>query len=476
MTIQSRLLIAFSILVSIVVIMAGVLVIFGFQNRRLSEESLITYSRLYILKEVSQSFESQWKNLNYYVVLSDEKEMENFSQKFELINKHVKSLANSSPKFTAWYDGYVSLNELVENSIKSGSREKLFEIYSNDLTPRSQSLRNTLSDQIEYRSGLLDDLEKRIKHLNRIIVVFSIVFAVLAIMIGGLMSIVIFRSISRPLSLLQEGARMIGEGKLDYQIPVTSQDEIGKLAQSFNKMVNDLRNMQLQIIQMDRMSSIGQLAGGVAHEINNPLTGVLGQAQLLLEKLSADHPCRKAVERIESAAQRCRRIVRALLDFAREKNYNFNACDVDKMLEETLDFTKTEMDSKNISLIKNVDAGLPPVRASFGHIQQVFLNIVTNAIQAIPKGGTISVGAMQKDGMIEIRFKDNGMGIKKENLNHVFDPFFTTKDIGQGTGLGLTISYGIIQRHQGDIIAESEGEGKGAAFVIRLPVNASYHG
>ncbi len=476
MSIKVRLLAAFSILVTIVVILSAVLVIFGFQNRKLSEQSMDIYSRVFILREISQTFESQWKNLNYYVVLSDEKEIENFRQKYELINKRARVVTSPSGQFVSWFNDYQQLNKMVEESLKINSREGLFDAYANDLTPRSQNLRNKLRELIELRSRNLEELEAKTKHLNRINIICSLVFAFLAVMIGGLMSIVIFRSISRPLSLLQEGARIIGEGKLDYQIPVTAQDEIGKLAQSFNTMVNDLRNMQLQIIQMDRMSSIGQLAGGVAHEINNPLTGVLGQAQLLLEKLPADHACRKPVERIESAAQRCRRIVRALLDFAREKNYNFNACDAEKMLEETLDFTKTEMDSKNINLLKDIAPGMPPVRASFGHIQQVFLNIVTNAIQAIPKGGTIEVSAAQKGDVVEIRFKDNGMGIKKENLNHVFDPFFTTKDIGQGTGLGLTISYGIIQRHQGEIAAESEGEGKGATFVIRLPVNASYHG
>jgi len=223
-------------------------------------------------------------------------------------------------------------------------------------------------------------------------------------------------------------------------------------------------------LQMDRMASIGELAGGVAHEINNPLTGILGQSQLLLGKLAPDNPFRASVEKIETAAQRCRVIVRSLLDFARDKDYKFRPSSLPEIIEGTLGLMETEINSKKIQLRKFISNDLPLISISHGHIQQVFLNIITNAIHAMKDGGYLTISANKNSGHLDVSFRDTGIGIKAEHLPHVFDPFFTTKDIGEGSGLGLSVSYGIIKKHKGDIIAKSDGENRGTEFIVTLPL------
>jgi two-component system, NtrC family, sensor kinase len=472
MTIKSRLFITFFVLVTLVVMMGTVLVVFGVKNKRLSEQSMFYYSRLFFWREVYQAFDLQSRSLKYYVILGDSSEKEKYREQYELISKRATTIPEQGPEMEKWLADYKDLDNIVEKGFSTRSREAMFNTFSSDISRRSDKLRKELESIIKQHQQVLDDLERKIRYLNRFSLIFSFSTGVLAVLLGGIMSVLIFRSIARPLSVLQKGTKIIGEGNLEYQIPIVSQDEIGLLAKSFNLMVQNLHSLQLQIIQMDRMSSIGQLAGGVAHEINNPLTGVLGQAQLLLEKYPPDHPHRSMVERIESAAQRCRRIVRALLDFARDKNYNFSLTDINKLILETLDFTKTELESRKIELVNKVPANLPQLRVSPGHVQQVFINIINNAIHAMTAGGRLTIDAEQKKEFMEISFTDTGSGIKKENVGHVFDPFFTTKEVGKGTGLGLTISYGIIQRHNGEIIAKSDGEGKGATFIVRLPLSA----
>lgn len=461
---------AFAVLVSLVVLMGTALVIFGLQNWKLSGNRVTHYSRLFFWREIAQTYDAQWRDLNYYMILGDQNERDRSREQAELIAKRVAAMSPPWEDLDKWYLEYKKLNTLVEESIRTSSREKLFQRFSGELNEKEIDLKKQLDGIIEYHTKAIYDLEHKINNINTFGIIFSVVIGMLTIITGSLMSYFIYRSISVPLGILQNGVRMIGEGDMDYRLKIESQDEIGKLATGFNHMVQNLKTMQLQIMQMDRMSSIGQLAGGVAHEINNPLTGVLGQAQLLLEKLPKDDPCRYNVERIESAAQRCRHIVRALLDFARDKNYNFSMRTIDKLIDETLDFTRSEMDLHNIRVVKVIPPNLPMVKVSAGHVQQVFLNVINNAIQAMGHDGVLTISVKLAGGFMEIIFNDTGKGIKSDHVGHVFDPFFTTKDVGQGTGLGLTISYGIMQKHNGEIIAYSEGENKGSTFTVRLPL------
>jgi signal transduction histidine kinase len=294
-----------------------------------------------------------------------------------------------------------------------------------------------------------------------------------------------FRSMHRALRQLQAGTEAFGKGRFDHRIPAPPAGELGDLARSFNQMAENIKSLEASTVHMHRMSAVGQLAGGVAHEINNPLTGVLGQAQILMEKLPPEDPRRSHAEKIERAAIRCRRIVRSLLDFSRKKEAHFAAFDLHDTLSETLDLCEPDVQSARVRVLKDFSPLIPPMTGNTAQLQQVFLNMVSNALHAMPKGGALTIttvlaafpvpGGTGKTDGVEISFQDTGSGIAAEHIDHVFEPFFTTKEIGKGTGLGLSVSLGIVRNHGGDIRVESDGGEKGTVFRVFLPLTPPSH-
>jgi two-component system, NtrC family, sensor kinase len=234
------------------------------------------------------------------------------------------------------------------------------------------------------------------------------------------------------------------------------------------------------------MSAVGQLAGGVAHEINNPLTAVLGQAQILMARLKPDDPAYSQITKIEQAALRCKKIVRGLLDFSRPGQTAFEPVDLNNIITSTLELCEADLKRSRIT-VEKAARPLPAVVGNSSELQQVFLNLFNNAIHAMPRGGPIHIDARlrqepivfadRKTGAtrnmpgpwIEIAVKDTGVGIARDHLARVFEPFFTTKEIGKGTGLGLAVSLGIIQKHGGDIRVDSAGLNRGATLTVLLP-------
>ncbi|MBI5574308.1 MAG: GAF domain-containing protein [Elusimicrobia bacterium] len=246
------------------------------------------------------------------------------------------------------------------------------------------------------------------------------------------------------------------------------------------KNEQERENLHLQLLKSSRLASVGELASGLAHEIGNPLQTVLGNAELLLMDTQNEE-----LLAIKNAALHCKKIIENLLDFSRQREMNFVLEDINKLLEKTLSLYGKQLELKNIKIVKNYGV-IPKIIVSPSHIEQVFLNIITNAEKAMPNGGTLTIRtcsggiaipqklshsnatATSEPSFIEISFKDTGIGISKENLSRLFEPFFTTKK--DGTGLGLSVSYGIVKQHGGEILAFSNGENKGAEFVIKLLV------
>ena len=233
------------------------------------------------------------------------------------------------------------------------------------------------------------------------------------------------------------------------------------------------KELERELIQADKMITLGQLAGGVAHELNNPLTGVLGNAQVLLSEIPKHNPWYEDVERIYQSASRCKEIITNLLDFSRQQEFEFESADINEVIQDTLNLCEHEMTVENIKVVKEFGRNLPPIDISILQMQQVFLNLIVNARQAMPGGGTLTISTrlVNRDGVqeVEVVFTDTGKGIKKEDLSKMFKPFFTTKEKGKGTGLGLSVSRSIVEKHKGTIKTESEGEGKGTKFTIFLP-------
>jgi two-component system, NtrC family, sensor kinase len=232
----------------------------------------------------------------------------------------------------------------------------------------------------------------------------------------------------------------------------------------------DLRRTQEQLLQSEKMSAVGQLIAGVAHELNNPLTAILGYAQLLegegLDDRSADF-----VRKLFKQAQRTHRVVQNLLSFARQRKPQKEEVDIRKVLEETLTLRDYDLKVNNISLQRDFAPDVPAVTADPHQLEQVFLNVINNAVDAIlegGRGGSLKVGIAIEDGHVCTSFRDTGPGIK--DPKRIFDPFYTTKNVGKGTGLGLSICYGIVKEHGGDITAHNAPEG-GAVVEIRLPAS-----
>jgi len=240
--------------------------------------------------------------------------------------------------------------------------------------------------------------------------------------------------------------------------------------------MEQLQAAQEKLIQAEKLSALGELISGVAHELNNPLTGVMGYSQLLLGS-SAPPEIKKNVERINKEAIRCQKIVQNLLAFARKHRPERRLVDINEVLSSTLELRAYQLRVDNIKVSLDLDKGLDPALADPHQIQQVFINIINNAHNALVSSGrpgTLEIRTRQHRGVIRISFADNGPGIAEENLGKIFDPFFTTKEIGKGTGLGLSLSYGIMKEHDGQILASSS-PGQGATFVVEIPAQREGH-
>ncbi len=230
----------------------------------------------------------------------------------------------------------------------------------------------------------------------------------------------------------------------------------------------DLRHTQEQLLQSEKMSAVGQLIAGVAHELNNPLTAILGYAQLLESEGLAERAA-DFVSKLFKQAQRTHRVVQNLLSFARQRKPQKDQVDIRKVLEETLALRDYDLKVNDIEVERDIDPAIPAVTADPHQLEQVFLNIINNGVDAMleaGRGGTLKVRVYAQDGNVVTEFQDSGPGIKEPN--RIFDPFYTTKSVGKGTGLGLSICYGIIKEHGGDISARNRTDG-GAVIEVRLP-------
>ena len=297
------------------------------------------------------------------------------------------------------------------------------------------------------------------------------------------------RQITTPVHKLIEAVQHIGRGNLDHKIEVSSNDEIqilanefelmqAKLQESYQKMeekiilrTEELQGAQAQIMHQEKMASLGLMAAGIAHEIGNPLTSISSMVQIIRRK-STDDKTNEYVSNILKNINRISRIVRELVDFSKPTTHKTALSDINEIIASAVGIIKYDRRSKNITYTLNLDQNLPPISVVADHLMQVFLNILINAVDASETlGEEINVSSFTENGNIYIIFKDQGSGIPQENLNKIFEPFYTTKEVGKGTGLGLTVSYGLIKKLKGQIKVSSTIN-KGSTFTIVLPVRS----
>jgi two-component system NtrC family sensor kinase len=337
------------------------------------------------------------------------------------------------------------------------------------------------------------------------------------LLLAVLLMFLVRRQVLRPVRDLVKGTRGVTRGEFGYRIPIRSTDEIGELAMSFNQMeealgktrgelnalvetleqrvderTRQLRETQNQLIQTEKLASLGKLSASIAHEINNPLSGILTYAKLISRRLRTRPPdsddilaVLQQLALVERETQRCTAIVRNLLDFARQREPSFQEVNMLAVVDEALSLVANRLALQKVRVVRDC-AAVPPVRADYGQMRQAVVNILLNACEAMPNGGTLSVSTRRAATpdtdvgrsaagrgdvaplalCVEVIMADQGEGIPPENLSRIFDPFFTTKE--KGTGLGLSVVYGIMEKHGGKIVVESR-VAQGTTVTLRLP-------
>ena len=307
-------------------------------------------------------------------------------------------------------------------------------------------------------------------YLNKIKLIIFAVGSVLAISL--LLWVFVQRMVGKPVSELVKATNIVAGGDLNYKIRISQRDELGNLAESFNDMTQQLAEVQLQLYQSEKLASLGRLAAGVAHEINNPLTGVMTFSSFLLKRAGDDEDLRSDLEVIVRETMRCREIVKGLLDFARPAPATKAKVSVNEIVARTEAVVQNQLMIKKISFDCRFSPDLPEIMADRGQLEQVFLNLFVNAIDAVEENGKITVSSNYPrengTGSIAISVRDDGVGIAPEQLSKVFEPFFTTKGV-KGTGLGLAVVWAIIEKHNGQITIDSE-PGKGTEVKLRFPI------
>ncbi len=360
--------------------------------------------------------------------------------------------------------------------------------------PASQQILGVLDTTLSLARADADLAES-----SRHMAAYTLTAVLLISLLSGLF---IWRVVHGPLATLKSGTEHLTSGELGYQIDVRSRDELGEVAASFNKMSQQLRDAREEItawahtlearvelktqelnrahehvLHTEKMASVGKLAAVVAHEINNPLAGILTYAKLLKKWIGKDDEARRleilsSLDLIESESRRCGEIVKNLLTFARATPMNFGPGDLNGVIERCVRLVQHQLDLASITLQRDLARDLPPVLCDPAQMEQVLLALIMNAIDAMPRGGNLTLRSrrLPDSPEVELQVQDDGVGIAPEVLPNLFEPFFTTKERGHGVGLGLAISRSIIERHRGRIEVSSL-PGQQTTFTITLPVD-----
>ena len=407
-----------------------------------------------------------------------------------IVYHHEKEFLFRSRSIEKGFEPYL---ELIKRSIKEDrpleefGAYKRFPIFSYTFPLKDRKRRIIGGVSIlQHTSFVEEDIKKA--EWSILITIF--------VLIGGTLSLVLFvtrKWISQPISQLMEGIKNMARGNLHTRIDLKRGDELSELGHAFNQMAVDLKEAQDRIIeeaemklelerglrQSEKLATIGQLASGLAHEIGTPLNIISGRVELTKRRLEDKEGAQKNLDIIAQQTERITKIIQQLLGFVRKKKPEQKNLNITTLLEATLDFLDHEIQKQKVKVVREIKDDLPSVTGDPDQLQQVFLNIILNAIQSIPQGGTVRLSAsskwISKEGLeddsrryVEVCVEDTGIGMEREVMENIFNPFFTTKEKDRGTGLGLTVSQGIVQDHEGWIDVESE-VGKGSVFKVYLP-------
>jgi len=338
----------------------------------------------------------------------------------------------------------------------------------NRLNETAEDLQRLLANYVGSERAALARAEERIRgwqqrSLEGVMALFAVI-----LLVSVFLAIRLTRRITGSLDTLAAATREIGEKGECPTIHLETQDEFAGLADAFNGMVERLRETQLQLVQSEKLTATGKLSASIAHEINNPLFGIQGCLERILKRLPKDDPDRRLVDLAVRESQRIARLVEGLRDYHRPSDQTMSPVDLLEILEDVFLLNRKYLQQHRVKLVKRLPKTLPRVTGTRDQLQMVFVNLVTNAVEAMPDGGELVIAAVPEKGTVALTFTDSGHGIDAKALPKIFEPFFSTKAEVKGVGLGLSISYGIVRRHGGEIRVRSRpGQ---TVFKVVLPV------
>jgi two-component system NtrC family sensor kinase len=319
-------------------------------------------------------------------------------------------------------------------------------------------------------------LEAKYRDIKWEMIWINLGITTMGMIIAFLISLYLGNTVIRRIRILKKATEAIASGNLDYKLSPDKISGFNMLDEAFNDMARSLKdhndqlqNMHHQLAITEKLTALGEMAAGVAHEINNPLGGILLYSNIVLEDIPEDSPARENMQKIIYQTNRCKEIVQSLLDFAKTPTSAMLPLQINQIIFTSLKLVRGQSMFHGIEIEARLAENLPETMGDRSRLEEVFLNLFINAADAMKGSGKLTIiTGLNKNNSIRISISDTGKGIDKEHLSHIFEPFFTTKEPGEGTGLGLSIVYGIIQKHNGTIDAECT-PGTGTTFIISLP-------
>lgn len=344
---------------------------------------------------------------------------------------------------------------------------------SPDFPHLEESMRNLGQNLVEMTERWEKEERGRIDLLFQRAMYLFLMSILVFLVLGILLAFYLARLLVRPMVQMQHAMEKIAHGDFSpIPEPQSRSEEFRSLFLAFNRMIRELEEHQEELLQSRKISAIGTLTSGIAHELNNPINNIVLTAESLKEDFAQvdQEEALSLIQDILVQAERASDIVKGLLDFSRSERPEFEPVAVSKIVDDTLKLVRNQLMLSGIQVEKEVPAATPLISGDRKSLQQVFLNLFINAIQAMPDGGNLTIRVYPEDGRwLHIDVGDTGQGIDPKHLPRIFDPFYSTKEVGRGTGLGLSVTYGIIEKHGGHIEAHSQ-KGKGATFNITLPI------
>lgn len=437
---------------------------FAFQNMNL----VLTKLRFVeIADDLNASFLEMRLSEKNFFLYHDKNALSDIRLKIDKTVQSIDAVSNDiaraigKPDFDKLKMYLKSYSDIVEEIRKDSSRNRGL---ADKLRAAGKGLKEFSDTVTQLERKRVNDIILSSKN----VMMYSFAAVLLLVVVG---SHFVSQKIIRSLRKIEALTKSISAGNFHTIEGEILNDELGSVMQAVNSMSEELKNREEEILQSRKLASLGILMAGVAHEVTNPLNNISMIAQTyqeMYEKLSPENRL-DFMKKVDEETERIRKIVKNLLDFSKPKEPDLRETDMNAVIQKTLTLVQNMLDVSNIEVKMNLNERLPHVFIDEHQIQQVLVNLITNAVQAMPHGGTIYLSSRPGSGnhSVETTVMDNGKGISAEYLSHIFDPFFTTKG-DTGTGLGLSVSYGIIKNHKGDIRVESK-VGTGSTFTVELP-------